>query len=692
MSPLTKRKYTSITLGILFFLLIPVWFFVVQPHIYLLAKDFSFSADIISYDNFYDKEEKSFLGEQRSVTTFRYETKEVENDALFIENTFDVRSLSGESIFSVRRNYVIDRKSGAHVKNPLYQDRNGYLFAPRMKGPGAIVPDKSSFNYWHVNYNEPLPMEFYKEQIISGLRVYVYESNSVIDQTNELTSSLEGVGTLYKMKLFVHFRLYVEPYTGRLVSYEDNVDAIYTDIHTGEELFPWNSFRNSVAPHSVQAIAGMVTVLKQQIIFVNIVVPLVLFVLSMISLFWLKVADSLFATNTFEPPSKGRKFWLPLILSLFVFISSIGLSYLLNNIITQQRYSEFEAEAKTFTQAVNNRLDTYKNLLEGSVGLFNASDNVSREEWKAYVNTQDVQVRYPGIQGLGYAHIVPTSTKDLFIKSVRLEGFEDFNITPEGTRDPLTSIIFLEPFDVRNRRAFGYDMFSEETRRSAMIYARDSGETSISGKITLLQETTTDIQPGFLMYKSVYSKRVATDSINNRRSEILGYVFAPFRMNDFMQGILLENQTLLGVEIYDGLNVGENNENLFFRTNNTFKGTSFTYQNTISFGNRSWTLFYTAPSSFGLDVFRRQIPLITLVLGAILAVLLYIILYITSAQRDKAIQMAHEITKDLSRVTDEAEKRANEAEKLNKLMVGREMKMIELKNKLKEKRKKSKKP
>ena len=58
MSPLTKRKYTSITLGILFFLLIPVWFFVVQPHIYLLAKDFSFSADIISYDNFYDKEEK----------------------------------------------------------------------------------------------------------------------------------------------------------------------------------------------------------------------------------------------------------------------------------------------------------------------------------------------------------------------------------------------------------------------------------------------------------------------------------------------------------------------------------------------------------------------------------------------------------------------------------------------------------
>ena len=46
-------------------------------------------------------------------------------------------------------------------------------------------------------------------------------------------------------------------------------------------------------------------------------------------------------------------------------------------------------------------------------------------------------------------------------------------------------LLSLEPFDARNRQAFGYDMYSQVTRRTAMDRARDTGDVAISGKVTL---------------------------------------------------------------------------------------------------------------------------------------------------------------------------------------------------------------
>ncbi len=41
------------------------------------------------------------------------------------------------------------------------------------------------------------------------------------------------------------------------------------------------------------------------------------------------------------------------------------------------------------------------------------------------------------------------------------EGFDEYRVYPSGERDTYQAIIYLEPFDWRNRRAFGYDMYSE---------------------------------------------------------------------------------------------------------------------------------------------------------------------------------------------------------------------------------------
>ncbi|MBI1887516.1 MAG: CHASE domain-containing protein [Nitrosomonadales bacterium] len=176
-----------------------------------------------------------------------------------------------------------------------------------------------------------------------------------------------------------------------------------------------------------------------------------------------------------------------------------------------------------------------------------------------------LEENYPGIRGIGFALIVPPQQKQQHIDAIRKQGFPDYTIHPEGAREIYTSVIYLEPFDERNRRAFGYDMFSDMAhprpgdsglgvRRAAMERARDSGKAVISGKVRLLMEMETDkrVQAGFLMYLPVYRNGAPLDTLDERRANIVGWVYAPFRMDDLMDGILGEHAAGLDIEIYDG--------------------------------------------------------------------------------------------------------------------------------------------
>ncbi|WP_353850005.1 CHASE domain-containing protein [Accumulibacter sp.] len=52
--------------------------------------------------------------------------------------------------------------------------------------------------------------------------------------------------------------------------------------------------------------------------------------------------------------------------------------------------------------------------------------------------------------------------------AIRADGFPEYALRPPGERRHYSSIVYLEPFDWRNQRAFGYDMYSEPVRQRAM--------------------------------------------------------------------------------------------------------------------------------------------------------------------------------------------------------------------------------
>ena len=252
------------------------------------------------------------------------------------------------------------------------------------------------------------------------------------------------------------------------------------------------------------------------------------------------------------------------------------------------------------TLKVQERLGAYALILRGGVGLFGASASVDRHEWRAYVEALQAAKGVPGVQGIGFAQVIPPDQLSTHIARVRAEGFPEYTVRPPGERALYTSIIYLEPFRDRNLRAFGFDMFSEPVRRAAMEQARDSGAAALSGKVELVQETGKEVQAGTLMYVPVYRKGAAANTVDQKRAALIGWTYSPYRMNDLMAGILASWTSQQGKEvdlqIYDGTRAIP--QALLFDSKPLMTPTSqslFYQTRTINFYGRQWLLEFDQP-------------------------------------------------------------------------------------------------
>lgn len=287
----------------------------------------------------------------------------------------------------------------------------------------------------------------------------------------------------------------------------------------------------------------------------------------------------------------------------------------------------FELAAEQIVIHIENRMNIYKQVLIGGVGLFRSSNHVSRSEWKEFVNEQKLAKNFPGIQGVGYSQVVRPDEKESYIEAVRANGFPNFRIHPDGDRDIYTTIIYLEPFDKRNRRAFGYDMFSQETRHKAMATAIESGEPELSRKVRLLQEDGTDEQAGFLMYVPVYKSGTPLKTKEDKFLAVRGFVYAPFRAQDLMNGIAGSMKHSMDVHIYDGTIV--NNSTLLSDSSMKEHDARFglPYQKAIEIGRHKWTIEIHALESF-IEDYNQNMPWLILFIGFIFS--LFYFLFIRS--------------------------------------------------------------
>lgn len=257
---------------------------------------------------------------------------------------------------------------------------------------------------------------------------------------------------------------------------------------------------------------------------------------------------------------------------------------------------QLDKHADSITQTIRSRLVGYQSILRGGLGLLQASERVSRQEWQQYYEQLHLNESFPGMQGFGYSILIPATHRQATEETVRQEGFAGFRIRPEGNRPIYSSIIFLEPFDWRNQRAFGYDMYSEPVRRAAMDQAMLTGEPAISGKVFLMQETEKDKQAGFLMYLAFYGTAKGLNTPEERRAATKGFVYAPFRINDLLDSMIGKNRHPVNISIYD--QERSLAQRLYHSSTGRLHGNAPTATRTVSFGQHNWIIDYEAGSEF----------------------------------------------------------------------------------------------
>lgn len=340
----------------------------------------------------------------------------------------------------------------------------------------------------------------------------------------------------------------------------------------------------------------------------------------------------------------------------FISLTLIGWS-IVQDLQERNEKTQFEKSLVESIQKIEYHFSGYEQVLKGGLGLLLASSAVTRDDWRTYVNALRIDDNYPGIHGIGFAKYITPLELPAHIEEVRAEGFPSYKVWPEYPRQEYTSIVYLEPFSGRNLRAFGYDMFSNTVRHAAMSRARDTGEATLTGKVQLVQETREDIQAGVLMYLPYYGVANLPGTVEERRASLIGYVYAPFRMDDFVRAVLRKELDVLDLRIFAGEALVESS--LLFDSRkhqdgqlDAFDRPKFRRAIPISMYGQTWAIEASSRPAFE-EAARSYEPFLVLLGGIVVSILTAMISFMLSTNKEKAAALGRVNKKLLSAIEEQ---------------------------------------
>ena len=197
--------------------------------------------------------------------------------------------------------------------------------------------------------------------------------------------------------------------------------------------------------------------------------------------------------------------------------------------------SSLAAEGAALAAAVEGALDEVVERLVSLGSFYQASDEVSQEEFRIFIaNSAPI----PGMGGIGFIPIVMPEDLAEFEAEVAetIPGYFVFEFDEDGNRVPAQSrsfhapVLWFEPAEAFSR-PHGWDSTAEPNRRSALIRARTEKEPAVTTFLNLVSE---DEDDGFLVYWPI------TEPETN---EVVGFGVAPMDLSDLMDSHLVDVAT-----------------------------------------------------------------------------------------------------------------------------------------------------
>ncbi|MFK4005057.1 CHASE domain-containing protein [Qipengyuania sp. NPDC077563] len=191
--------------------------------------------------------------------------------------------------------------------------------------------------------------------------------------------------------------------------------------------------------------------------------------------------------------------------------------------------ADLSRQADAMVSAIERRAYSSSSFLRAGAALFGSQQSVTGDVFRQFVSELRLDADYRGAEGIGWAPAITDNQLAAVEEQLSFGRVGQMNVRPSLQDDPrkqLVPVLFLQPDTLRNRKALGFDMYSEPTRRAAMDEATRTVRPTASGRVNLVQDSGPD-EFGFIIYMPVFDGRGAQRSLK-------GFVYSPFNASQFL--------------------------------------------------------------------------------------------------------------------------------------------------------------
>ena len=279
-----------------------------------------------------------------------------------------------------------------------------------------------------------------------------------------------------------------------------------------------------------------------------------------------------------------------------ILIVGLGISLFLFQLLLRfendKIQARFLAEAKNKSFSISREIAENLEVLSTIRSFFESSDNVTRHDFYSF--TSGALQRHGNIQALEWIPRIRGSERQYNEAMAQKDGLKEFVIKEKGaagdlipakSRDEYFPVFYAEPL-AKNRAALGFDLASNQRRLNALNEARDSGLQTVTAKITLVQET--GKQCGFLIFDPVFKKNAPINTIEERRTNLVGFALSVVRVNDMIERAIGDKQINLQLHLSD-ITASSEVETLY-QNFDAVNSSYLNYSKQFDVGGRQWKL------------------------------------------------------------------------------------------------------
>ena len=209
---------------------------------------------------------------------------------------------------------------------------------------------------------------------------------------------------------------------------------------------------------------------------------------------------------------------------------------------------KFRQAMLSATEAIQHRMDAYRQVLTGVEHLYLSSQFVSSKEFRQFVDDYTQSAQFGSLNAIGfikYIHLnYPETFKDLEMPVKSLLAKLEF---VQGD-DELAPVLYIEPRNDQNQEVLLKNAFLDARLRADLLQASETQEVVMSGQASVSQPSGRQ----YFLHAPVYHGRPDEIAATERRRMLNGWVFLRFDIHAFLaEALQVVEQRQVHFDVFD---------------------------------------------------------------------------------------------------------------------------------------------